>query len=66
MTDFNAIAVASKVVHEHYPHVRVLIIDWDEQHSSGTQNIFYSDPNVLHISIHRTSTASGKTDEVRP
>lgn len=32
---------------------RILIIDWDAHHCNGTQNIFYSDPSVLVISIHR-------------
>ena len=62
---FNAVAVATKMLHEHYPQIRTLIIGWDEHHSNGTQNIFYSDPNVLHISIHKSSTSlTGKIDEV--
>ena len=31
---------------------RVLIVDFDVHHGNGTQAIFYSDPNVLTISIH--------------
>lgn len=63
---FNSIAIATKVLHEQYPHVRILIIDWDETHANGTQNVFYSDSSVLHISIHKTSISSnGKIDEVR-
>ncbi|CAF1419749.1 unnamed protein product [Didymodactylos carnosus] len=31
---------------------RVLIIDLDIHHGSGIQEIFYSNPNVLYISIH--------------
>lgn len=32
---------------------RVLIIDWDVHHGNGTQEVFYSDPRVLFISMHR-------------
>jgi len=62
---FNSIAIATKSIHEQYPHVRSLIIDWDETHANGTQNIFYSDSNVLHVSIHKpTVSTTGKIDEV--
>lgn len=32
---------------------KVLIIDWDVHHGDGTENMFYCDPAVLYISIHR-------------
>lgn len=32
---------------------RVLIVDWDVHHGDGTESMFYSDPAVLCISIHR-------------
>jgi len=32
---------------------RVLIVDWDVHHGNGVQNIFYDDPNVLFVSLHR-------------
>ena len=32
---------------------RVAVVDWDVHHGNGTQEIFYSDPNVLTISIHQ-------------
>jgi acetoin utilization deacetylase AcuC-like enzyme len=32
---------------------RVLILDWDVHHGNGTQELFYSRPDVLYISIHR-------------
>jgi len=31
---------------------RVLIIDWDAHHGNGTQDIFYSDPSVMYVSMH--------------
>uniref|UniRef100_A0A8R1IFD2 Histone deacetylase n=1 Tax=Caenorhabditis japonica TaxID=281687 RepID=A0A8R1IFD2_CAEJA len=32
---------------------RVLILDWDVHHGNGTQEIFYEDPTVMYMSIHR-------------
>jgi len=32
---------------------RVAVIDWDVHHGNGTQAAFYSDPDVLTISIHQ-------------
>src|SRR5206468_3841098 len=32
---------------------RVLIVDWDVHHGNGTQEIFYEDPRVAFLSIHR-------------
>lgn len=34
---------------------RVLLWDWDLHHGNGTQDIFYSDPNVLFIDTHCTA-----------
>lgn len=50
---------------------RVLIVDWDVHHGNGTQNIFYSDPDVLYFSIHRYQSGAfyphtGAHDEVGP
>ena len=32
---------------------RVLILDWDVHHGNGTQEMFYSDPRILYMSLHR-------------
>jgi acetoin utilization deacetylase AcuC-like enzyme len=32
---------------------RVLIVDFDVHHGNGTQEIFYDDPSVAFLSIHR-------------
>lgn len=32
---------------------RVAIIDWDVHHGNGTQDIFWSDPHVLYMSLHQ-------------
>lgn len=49
----NSAAVAAR--HAQFKHGldRVLILDWDVHHGNGTQDIFYSDPSVGFISIHR-------------
>jgi acetoin utilization deacetylase AcuC-like enzyme len=31
---------------------RVLIVDWDAHHGNGTEAIFWTDPNVLYVSLH--------------
>jgi acetoin utilization deacetylase AcuC-like enzyme len=35
------------------PHLKVAFVDTDAHHADGTQDIYYHDPNVLHISIHQ-------------
>lgn len=52
---FNSIAIAAKVLRQRLPSdvQRVLIVDWDVHHGNGTQQVFYDDPNVLYLSIHR-------------
>jgi acetoin utilization deacetylase AcuC-like enzyme len=32
---------------------RVLILDWDLHHGNGTEEIFWRDPNVFYVSLHR-------------
>ncbi|KAI8984714.1 hypothetical protein BDF20DRAFT_861331 [Mycotypha africana] len=52
---YNNVAVAVADTLEKYSATikRILIIDWDIHHGNGTQKIFYDNPNVLYISIHR-------------
>ena len=40
-----------------YSVERILVVDIDIHHGNGCQQIFYDDPRVLHISIHRQSFA---------
>ncbi|MFO0954772.1 MAG: histone deacetylase [Isosphaeraceae bacterium] len=44
---------------------RVLIVDFDVHHGNGTQEIFYEDPRVAFLSIHRYpfDPGSGAADE---
>jgi acetoin utilization deacetylase AcuC-like enzyme len=44
---------------------RVAVIDWDVHHGNGTQDIFWSDPSVLYVSIHQWPLypGTGRADE---
>ena len=33
---------------------KIAILDWDVHHGNGTQDIFYTDPEVLYLSAHRS------------
>nr|CAH8838149.1 unnamed protein product [Trichobilharzia regenti] len=57
---FNSIAIATKRVQflgsttlKPTLKPRILIVDWDIHHGNGTQTVFYTDPTVLYISLHR-------------
>nr|CAB3252143.1 histone deacetylase 9 [Phallusia mammillata] len=52
---FNSVAVAARKLQSMYgkDYKKILIIDWDVHHCNGTQNIFYADPTVLVVSVHR-------------
>jgi acetoin utilization deacetylase AcuC-like enzyme len=49
----NNVAVAAKVATTLWGLERVAILDWDIHHGNGTEDIFYDDPNVLVINMHR-------------
>lgn len=38
---------------------RVAIVDWDIHHGNGTQEIFYTDPNVFYLSLHQSPLFPG-------
>jgi len=50
---FNNVAVAAKYSIEAHGLKRILVLDWDVHHGNGIQNMFYNDPRVLYISLHR-------------
>ena len=41
---------------------KLLIVDLDNHHGNGTQDIFYEDPNVVTLSIHRQMWMLGSSD----
>jgi acetoin utilization deacetylase AcuC-like enzyme len=50
---FNNIAIAARHATTRHQLDRVLIVDWDVHHGNGTQDIFYDDPSVYFLSLHR-------------
>jgi acetoin utilization deacetylase AcuC-like enzyme len=50
---FNNIALAAHHALTAFGLSRILIVDWDVHHGNGTQDIFYSRPEVFFYSIHR-------------
>jgi acetoin utilization deacetylase AcuC-like enzyme len=50
---FGSVAVAARDAVHRLGLERVLIVDWDVHHGNGTQEIFYDDPRVAFLSIHR-------------
>ena len=62
---FNNVAIAARAaIHEHSIQ-RVLIVDWDVHHGNGTQAMFWEDPDVAFLSMHRYPfyPGSGAADE---
>ncbi|KAI1896536.1 hypothetical protein AGOR_G00095780 [Albula goreensis] len=50
---FNSVAITAKLLQQKLNVGKILIVDWDIHHGNGSQQAFYSDPNVLYISLHR-------------
>jgi acetoin utilization deacetylase AcuC-like enzyme len=50
---FANVAVAARWAQVNLVAERVAILDWDVHHGNGTQDIFWSDPSVLFVSLHQ-------------
>ncbi|XP_020299663.1 histone deacetylase 4 isoform X3 [Pseudomyrmex gracilis] len=50
---FNSVAIAARLLQQRFDVRKILILDWDVHHGNGTQQMFYDDPRVLYLSIHR-------------
>ena len=50
---FNDIAILVEHLRDRYDIKRVLILDYDVHFGNGTSDIYYSDPDVLFISLHQ-------------
>ncbi len=63
---FNHVAVAARYVQDQGIGRRVLIVDWDVHHGNGTQDVFFSDPDVFYLSLHQSPhfPGTGHADEV--
>lgn len=62
---YSTIAVAAAHARDVLGLDRILIVDFDVHHGNGTQEIFYEDPRVGFMSIHRHPfyPGTGKADE---
>lgn len=50
---FNSAAIAAHHARAHHGLERVAVIDFDVHHGNGTQEIFWSDPNLFYGSTHQ-------------
>lgn len=50
---FNNISIGARHAQRKYGLTRVAIVDFDVHHGNGTQQIFYSDSDVLYASTHQ-------------
>ena len=49
----NEAIMVEHIRHTYGSDLRIAIVDTDAHHGDGTQDIFYNDPGVLHISLHQ-------------
>jgi acetoin utilization deacetylase AcuC-like enzyme len=49
---FNNVAIAARYALTRHGLTRAAIVDFDVHHGNGSQEIFWSDPNVLYCSTH--------------
>src|SRR5437763_1779133 len=61
----NNVAVAAAAALERGGLSKVAVIDFDVHHGNGTQEMFWRDPRVLYVSLHRYPfyPGSGASDE---
>ena len=56
---FNNVAICARYAAKKYGLSRILVVDWDEHHGNGTEEIFYNDNSVLYFSVHRDGNYPG-------
>jgi acetoin utilization deacetylase AcuC-like enzyme len=63
---FSNVAIAARFARARFKLERVLIADFDVHHGNGTQEAFYSDPEVLYFSTHEFPfyPGTGRTEEI--
>jgi acetoin utilization deacetylase AcuC-like enzyme len=49
---FNTAAIVARHVQKRHGIARVAVVDFDVHHGNGTQEIFWTDPRVLYVSLH--------------
>jgi acetoin utilization deacetylase AcuC-like enzyme len=50
---FGNVAIAAAHAFEFHGMSRVMVVDFDVHHGNGTQDLFYDDPRLAFLSIHR-------------
>ena len=50
----NNIAIAARHAQTRHEARKILILDYDVHHGNGTEDIFYSDPTLMFMSIHQS------------
>ncbi|MDW7733314.1 MAG: histone deacetylase [Methanolobus sp.] len=50
---FNNVAILARYLQKKKHVGKIMIIDWDAHAGDGTMDIFYNDPTVLFVSLHR-------------
>ncbi|XP_036426648.1 histone deacetylase 7 isoform X2 [Colossoma macropomum] len=63
----SSVAIAAKQLQQRLSDKKIIIVNWDVHHDNIVQNIFYTDPKVLCISLHRCdelSCGGGEPTEV--
>jgi acetoin utilization protein AcuC len=64
---YNDAGVAISRLKEEHPGIRIAYVDTDAHHGDGVQWMFYSDPDVLTVSMHESGRylfpGSGEVDE---
>lgn len=63
---FNNAAIGARHLQRRHGLERILLLDADAHHGNGTQTVFWEDPGVLYVSIHRDGAYpfSGAATEV--
>ncbi|MFO7819749.1 MAG: histone deacetylase [Halanaerobacter sp.] len=49
----NEAVMVNYIRHKYGTDLKIAIVDTDAHHADGTQDIFYHDSNILHISLHQ-------------
>jgi acetoin utilization deacetylase AcuC-like enzyme len=50
---FNNAAILARYLQKNKSKEKIMIIDWDVHAADGTMKIFYEDPSVMTVSLHR-------------
>jgi acetoin utilization deacetylase AcuC-like enzyme len=58
----NHVAVAARWAVREVGLSRIAVFDWDAHHGNGTQDIFWTDPSVLYMSLHQFPWYPGTGD----